>query len=148
VPQAAAFTQPSASHSAGAASGDVEDTGGRPPWSAVSGDIEDTSGRPPWSAVIVHTENTGGRSSSWVGPAPLPPSPKSADDEVTDRLNALETQMGRVCELIGDLRRNERITTNDLLKVHDNIVEIKKWTSWTSRFYDWAYNALKDFPWS
>ena len=123
----------SVAQSSADASGDSGDgSGGRRPWHATD-DLEDAM-----SSAVGCGDGSGGRPPR---SAQLPTD--DLEKDLVERLDELEAQMGRVCKMVGELRRKHADVAAQLLEAQQHITSIQQWTSWLGRLHVW----LKDFPW-
>ena len=83
---------------------------------------------------------------------PWPPHDRAGEEQeeeasLESRIKDLEVYMGRVSESIGGLRRSVADTANEVKDIQADLKEVKSWTTWLSRFYKWAGDSYRYFPW-
>ena len=102
-----------------------------------------------------HRDPSGTGGCPWSAPAAPAADIEAAHDEaaadeaesVEMRLEGLEGQMGRLCKMVGDLRREHAEMAAILHQVQGHVSAMQTWTSWLGRVYDWFANSVRDFPW-
>ena len=82
----------------------------------------------------------------WAAPAGA----EQEEEEATslqERVQDLESCMGRLSSDVGGIRRAQVDTANEVKVIQADLKDVKSWTVWVARLYKWAVDSYKYFPW-